>query len=392
MQNQEEKKTLDSMAKKHQKHAKLERPDIGNFGRNELAILGTPCGEIKKLAQLISEQISSDYKVAYVDADHKSADEDSNLEGSSLSYGNDLEYVDKIDFHRFDQMGELNSFDYKKKFIDQDLVLVNGNHFEAKQQILVIDSRKSLEKKLHKLTHVALILFQEGESKVPEYLQTHLPNWNEIPQFQTTDATSLTSWVRSSLENKLPSINGLVLAGGQSTRMKRDKGEIQYFGKNQKDYMYDLLENVTEKTFYSVRQEQVSNDSDKMVIDSFSGLGPYGAILSAFRTNPNTAWLVTACDQPFITNETLEILISKRNPSKVATAFYNPDTDFPEPLITLWEPRAYSHLLHFLSLGYSCPRKVLINTDIEIIHLDDPSVLKNVNTPEEYEEAIKILG
>ncbi|MDW3209580.1 MAG: NTP transferase domain-containing protein [Reichenbachiella sp.] len=387
-----EKKTLDTMVKKHQKHAKLTRPALGHFGRNELAILGIPCGEIKKLARTISEQLSSRHKIAYVDADHKSADDESNLEGSSLAYGNQLEYVDKIDFHRFDQMGEFNSFDYKKKFIDQDLVLVNGNHFEGNQQILVIDSRKSLEKKLHKLTQVGLILFQEGESDIPDYLQAHISNWNEIPQLSIGDTKSIVSWISKTLENNLPAIHGLVLAGGQSTRMKRDKSEINYFGKGQKDYMYDLLANVSDQAYYSVRQDQATADSTNEVVDTFTGLGPYGAILSAFRTNPNAAWLVTACDQPFITKETLELLISKRNPSKAATAFYNPETEFPEPLITLWEPRAYSHLLHFLSLGYSCPRKVLINTDIEIVHLDDPSVLKNVNTPEEYEEAIKILG
>ncbi|MEP5364434.1 MAG: NTP transferase domain-containing protein [Reichenbachiella sp.] len=380
------------MAKKHQKHAKLTRPALGHFGRNELAILGTPCGEIKKLARTISEQLSSRYKIAYIDADHKSADDESNLEGSSLAYGNQLEYVDKIDFHRFDQMGEFNSFDYKKKFIDQDLVLVNGNHFEGNQQILVIDSRKSLEKKLHKLTQVGLILFQEGESDIPDYLKAHIPNWNETAQFSIGDTKSIASWISKTLENNLPAIHGLVLAGGQSTRMKRDKSEINYFGKSQKDFMYDLLTNVSDQAYYSVRQDQATAVSTNEVIDTFTGLGPYGAILSAFRTNPNAAWLVTACDQPFVTKETLELLISKRNPSKVATAFYNPETEFPEPLITLWEPRAYSHLLHFLSLGYSCPRKVLINTDIEIVHLDDPSVLKNVNTPEEYDEAIKILG
>lgn len=378
------------MVKMHQKHAKLTRPDLGNFGRNEFAILGTPCGDIKSLAKAISKKIAGNYKIAYVDADHKSADDASNLAGSSLADGNQLEYMDKIDFHRFDEMGELNSFDYKRKFINQDLILVNGNHFEANKQILVIDSSKSLEKKLHKLTNVVLILFQEGE--IPDYLQNHLPNFKEIPSFEISDIASITSFIKTELEKNIPSINGLVLAGGQSTRMNRDKGEIQYFGKSHKDHMYDLLDSVSEETFYSVREDQKKPDSHNQIADSFVGLGPYGAILSAFRSNPNTAWLVTACDQPFITEETLKILISRRNPSKVATAFYNPETDFPEPLITLWEPRAYAHLLHFLSLGYSCPRKVLINTDIELIKLEDASVLKNVNTPEEYEEAMKILS
>ncbi|UXX77985.1 NTP transferase domain-containing protein [Reichenbachiella carrageenanivorans] len=380
------------MAKKHQKHAKIARPDLGTFGRNEYAILGTPCGEIKKLAKQISEGLASQHKIAYVDADHKSADDASSLDGSSLQYGNHLEYVDKIDFHRFDQMGELTPFDYKRKFADQDLILVNGNHFEGQKQILVIDSRKSLEKKLHKLTNVALILFQIEEVEAPDYIQTHLFDFDNIPQLSIDDTHGIHAFLQREMKLSAPNIKGLVLAGGQSTRMMRDKSEINYFGKSQKDFMFDLLTKTTDEAYYSVRADQLTNGTSNQIADTFTGLGPYGAILSAFRSDPNAAWLVTACDQPFLTKETLALLTSKRNPSKIATAFYNPETDFPEPLITLWEPKAYGHLLHYLSLGYSCPRKVLINEDIEMIHLDDASVLKNVNTPEEYNEALKILG
>lgn len=379
------------MSKKHQKHAKISRPNLGVFGRQELAILGTPCGEIKKLTRHISLALTSKFNIAYVDADHKSADDASNLEGSTLGYGNTLEYIDKIDFHRFDELGELNAFDYKRKFIDQDLVLINGNHFEGQRQIVVIDSRKSLEKKLHKLTEVCLFLFQEGETDLPELLRAHIPEIDQIPVYSITDIEAISAFIEGHLQQSWVPIHGLVLAGGKSTRMKRDKSEISYFGQHQKKHMFDLLSAVTSKTFYSVREDQLVDSDPSLLGDTFVGLGPYGAILSAFRSNPNVAWLVTACDQPFLTRETLDLLVAKRNPSKVATAFYNPETEFPEPLITLWEPRAYAHLLHFLSLGFSCPRKVLINTAVEIVHLEDPIVLKNVNTPEEYEEAVKIL-
>jgi len=70
----------------------------------------------------------------------------------------------------------------------------------------------------------------------------------------------------------------------------------------------------------------------------------------------------------------------------MATCFHNPETDFPEPLITIWEPRAYPRLLEFLSLGYSCPRKALINSDVQEIDIPDLQLLSNVNTPEELEK------
>ena len=54
--------------------------------------------------------------------------------------------------------------------------------------------------------------------------------------------------------------------------------------------------------------------------------------------------------------------------------------------------RALSRLLYFLSLGYSCPRKVLINSDIKEIDPPHELSLFNANTPEESEFAVKKLA
>jgi len=62
-----------------------------------------------------------------------------------------------------------------------------------------------------------------------------------------------------------------------------------------------------------------------------------------------------------------------------------------EPLITIYEPKAYPILLSYLAQGYSCPRKVLINSDVEIIEVDD-DFIRNINTPEEHQEALKELS
>jgi molybdopterin-guanine dinucleotide biosynthesis protein A len=43
-------------------------------------------------------------------------------------------------------------------------------------------------------------------------------------------------------------------------------------------------------------------------------------------------------------------------------------------------------LLAFLSQGYSCPRKVLINSDITLLQAPDVNALANINTPEDMEK------
>ncbi|MFI5159446.1 MAG: hypothetical protein ACHQF4_11310, partial [Sphingobacteriales bacterium] len=74
-----------------------------------------------------------------------------------------------------------------------------------------------------------------------------------------------------------------------------------------------------------------------------------------------------------------------------ATTFGNGYEGFPEPLITIWEPKSYSVLLAFLAQGYSCPRKVLINNDAHLLTAPDANALTNVNTPGELGKIKTIL-
>lgn len=382
--------------KKHTKHTKLIKPNIGEFGRNEWAIIGTVCSDIQRLSKQIISELKTDYKIAYVDADHQSFDESESKKRleTALDFGASLEYTDKINFHRFDEKGTLSKFQFRQYFNEQDGILINGNHFLGDRQIVVIDARKkeSLERKLNRLTNVVLFLFSESETEIYPFLKKHLPNWQEIPTLKISEIDKIVSFINENLEANKPPLYALVLAGGKSVRMGEDKGLINYHGKPQREYLLDLLSKYCEKTFLSCRKSQVSElEKFDTIPDTFDDLGAFGGILSAFRNNPNVAWLVVACDLPLINEKAIEELIEQQNHSKIATAFYNGATNFPEPLITIWQPQSYPVLLQFLAQGYACPRKVLINSEIETVQPSDMNFLKNVNKPEEYEAVLKLL-
>ena len=384
---------------KHQKHAKMTKPNIGNFGRSEWAIMGTNCGIIQQLSQDLNAVLNKKYKTAYIDADHKAGDS-----GESLSYFQ--QYTDKINFNRFDMKGSITPFQHRSHFNETDIVLINGNHFQGKRQIVVLDERKfeSLSRKLDRLTHVdAFLNLNTGEERnpdesgkgvvIPNFLQNHLPNWAEIPVFNFNETEKIANHLI--VHHTIPPIKGLILAGGRSTRMGTDKGKIDYHGKPQREFMADILRGVNIDPHFSIRAEQATEfkNNENLIPDTFLELGPFGAILSAFREDPNAAWLVIACDLPLLDAETLEFLIKNRNPSKIATTFRSPESieGFPEPLITIWEPKSYAILLQFMAQGISCPRKVLINSDTHVINALLPEALMNVNTVDDKKKVVGLL-
>lgn len=377
--------TSKEMHNHHHKHDEVRRPDLGNFGRNELAIMGTKCDNIRKLVRLISERLSSIYGIAYVDASHHGND------GNSFK---GLEYVALESSIRLAHSRKPTSFELKSIFNEQDLVLVNGNHFEARSQIAVIDPAKPLEKKLDRLTDVRLILLHDEETVIPDYMRKHISKINNIPVLQFDDIEGIACFIKQYLQNRIPGIKGLVLTGGKSLRMKKDKSALKYHGKSQRLYVFEMLKLLCRDTFVSCNPDQSGGLAEEypLIVDTYIDLGPMSGILSAFQSNPDSAWLTVACDLPYLSKATLEFLIKHRNPSKDATAFYDPKGEFPEPLITVWEPRSYLNLLRFLSQGYTCPRKALINSNTELLHAPDVRELRNVNYPEEYEAAMRELA
>jgi len=381
---------------KHKKHAALTNPGFGVFGRHEWAILGTPCDNIKELAFKLTKALSPIWNVAYVDADHTSSDGGDAV--PALAAGAHLTYTDKIGFHRFDRSEKLGTFQYRTLFNNTDLVLVNGNHFTAKSQVVVIDPKKedSLKRKLDRLTNVVLILLTEGVTAIPVFLNEHLDKTTPripVTTYSFTDFQKIEAFFREKMEAAEPSLKGMVLAGGKSRRMRQDKSQLEYHGLPQRDYMFRQLTGVCKEVFISCRPDQTATLllDYPLLVDSFLHLGPMGALLSAFRKEPDTAWLAVACDLPMLDESTLRFLVENRDPSAIATAFRSPKDEFPEPLAAIWEPKSYPVLLQFLAQGYSCPRKVLINSPARLLDAPDPDALRNVNTPEEVKEVLKLI-
>jgi len=368
---------------KHRKHAKLTKRSYGNYASNEIAFLGTTCSVINNLVNEISDKLAVSYQLAYLDASHNKETKVPKLNNFTFHHSGSL---------TTNMASEMNRYNDKTLLSAYDLVFINGNHYPGEQQILILDSEKeaSVLKRIHQLNNIQFIISLNDDSHIFEFLMDQYPNIQNLKTYHISDIEHITSHIDNLIRQKIAPVQGLVLAGGKSLRMGTDKGLLDFHGKSQRNYAIELLENLNIKTFLSVRKEQNIKDLST-IEDVFLGLGPFGAICSAFQQNPNTAWLIIATDLPFVDEKIIQQLLKNRNPSKIATAVQGTSKQFPEPLITIWEPKAYPILLNYLAQGISCPRKVLINNMVEIVKIDD-DFIRNINTPDEFQAARKELN
>jgi molybdopterin-guanine dinucleotide biosynthesis protein A len=191
-----------------------------------------------------------------------------------------------------------------------------------------------------------------------------------------------------------PPIYGLLLSGGASRRMQRDKAQLAYAGEPQLLRTWRLLEAVSERAFVSVRSEQRDDPlraSLPQIVDRYDAIGPAAGILSAQDTYPDVAWLVLACDLPLLDEATLRKLIDARDPATDATVFASRFDDLPEPLCALWEPSIHALLRQRVDGGSYCPRKALMMSRITLLPAPGDA-LDNINTPEEFAQMQRQIG
>lgn len=183
---------------------------------------------------------------------------------------------------------------------------------------------------------------------------------------------------------------GLVLAGGKSSRMQQDKGELQYHAAiSQRTFLYDLLNKFCAKTFISCRQNQLQNleKGQEFIVDEDLYGGPLNGLLSAHHQFADKAWLILAVDLPLITTETIQKLLKERDSSKMATAYATAASKLPEPLIAIWEPASLVKAEEYAKADKFCPRKFLISADIKLVFPANDEELFNANFYADYLEA-----
>ena len=186
-------------------------------------------------------------------------------------------------------------------------------------------------------------------------------------------------------------IYGLVLAGGESRRMGRDKALLLRDGQSQLAHIAALLERVTDRVFVSTRRAQ-QNDAERsrfeQIVDRYENIGPIAGILSALEEHPDKDWLVVACDLPNIDEPTLRFLLDHRSAELPFTAFRSSYDDLPEPLCALYRSGSDDILRRFIADGVICPRKVLLRSDCQLLEQPDPGALDNINTPDDLERSV----
>lgn len=130
---------------------------------------------------------------------------------------------------------------------------------------------------------------------------------------------------------------GVVLAGGRSRRMGRDKALIGYRGRTLLANALAILRPHVEQLFVIGDPERHGAAGVEVFKDDIPGLGPLGGITTALHHASNERVIVLACDMPHVNEVLIDRLKTMHEPHHDAVV---PQCDGQlEPLVAIYHQR-----------------------------------------------------
>ena len=212
--------------------------------------------------------------------------------------------------------------------------------------------------------------------------------------------------------DKMPALSLLILAGGKSSRMKKDKSQLPWQDSTTlthmltNSYVYpfertvisanriiepqELPDFIRKKTDQREHTTEYIHLSDKrrlsVVSDLYSDCGPLGGMEAAMRLYPSDCWLILAVDLPFYDFSRLPALLAADPPEYDAVI---PVINGREnPLAALYKGRVYEKIRTALADGDYRVRKIYNKKAAFIDETPYARQYLNMNTPIAYKEAL----
>lgn len=195
-------------------------------------------------------------------------------------------------------------------------------------------------------------------------------------------------------------LTGVVLSGGEGSRMGQDKGLVNLRGDPMLSYVIDAMLGLVNEVVISVAKGQSSKYDEyaeigfEVVEDRNPGFGPIEGILCALKASRGEYVLICPCDTPFLKREICELLLTKASGKDGAVPIIREKF---EPVHGAFKKdRAIAAFESVVSEGKRKPSAAYPKLDL--VFVDEPTIRKidpelesfwNLNTPEDLRLAEK---
>ena len=206
----------------------------------------------------------------------------------------------------------------------------------------------------------------------------------------------------SALHNDASKKGAIILCGGKSSRMGRDKTTLPFGPELMLQRVVRLLSEEVDSSAIVVVSAMGQilpplPPEIRVACDENPGRGPLEGLAAGLKAMPNRveAVYITSCDVPLMATRFVRAMFDHLGNHEIAVPVEGP---FHHPLAAVYRPRVLSVVQQLLAANPLRPRFLFdevdtMEVDVESLRVFDPtlSTLMNLNHPEDYEKALKQL-
>ncbi len=196
-------------------------------------------------------------------------------------------------------------------------------------------------------------------------------------------------------------VSAIVLAGGLSRRLGRDKAIEPFGGEPLIARVIGRLSKLTNETIVVVNSEARGEelplpDTARIAVDIYPDSGSLGGIFSGLAAAANDWGFVVACDMPFLNEELISHMLTLREDCDAVVPVLS---GYPEPTHAAYSKACLPHIERRLKANRLKIAGFFDNVRVRTVTADEVDAFDaqrlsffNVNTPEDLKRAIDLAA
>jgi molybdopterin-guanine dinucleotide biosynthesis protein A len=200
------------------------------------------------------------------------------------------------------------------------------------------------------------------------------------------------------MRQRFPSITGFVLAGGASQRMGQDKSKLLVAGEALLQRQIRLLHSVCRSVAVLGPPQSFAGLEVPVFPDERPGRGPLGGLYTGLLQTRTEFNLFLGCDLPFMEASFLRYLCRRALERQADVTVPESRHHEFEPLCAVYRRRALGAVRRSLDSGENKVTRFFSRVRCEMIPWPEvsragfsPRIFVNMNTPQDYEEAKRLV-
>ena len=179
----------------------------------------------------------------------------------------------------------------------------------------------------------------------------------------------------------------MIMAGGKSSRMQRDKALLPFGGYNSLvEYQKEKHKGLFSNVYVSAKNNKFDFEVE-VIADCYEEASPLVGLVSIFETLDVEEVFILSVDAPFVNREVIEKIYSEAK--KESDVIVAQSTNGLEPLCGIYRRTMLKSAKAFLAQKRHRLQSLFEEVETQKVLFQESHSFMNLNYPKDYEEAMK---